>query len=61
MSPAVQGFARHQPVNVTVEAVRSLAGGTPDAAPITQSLAWSIGLIVVFGAITARQFRRSTS
>ena len=28
MHPAVRGFARHQPVNVTIEAVRSLANGT---------------------------------
>jgi ABC-2 type transport system ATP-binding protein len=61
MSPVVQGFARHQPVNVTIEAVRSLAGGSPATAEIIQSLAWSIALILVFGWLSVRQFRTATS
>jgi ABC-2 type transport system permease protein/oleandomycin transport system permease protein len=62
MSGAVQGFARHQPVNVTIEAVRALANGTGGAtSQIVQSLAWSLGLIAVFAVVSSRQLRTATS
>ena len=49
MNGAVQGFARHQPVNVTIEAVRGLVNGTGNTNDIVASIAWSIGLIALFG------------
>ena len=61
MTGLVQGFARHQPVNVTIEAVRGLANGTDATSEIVQSLAWSVGLIAVFGSLATRQFRKATS
>ncbi len=61
MSAAVRGFARHQPLNVTIEAVRGLANGTSATGSILQSLAWSGALIVAFAWISSRQFRRATS
>ena len=59
MNGAVQGFARHQPVNVTIEAVRGLANGTSDTNDIVTSLAWSIGIIATFGWLANRQFRKA--
>ena len=59
MRPAVRGFATHQPVNVTVDAVRSLFAGTPDGAAIVQSLAWSAGLLVVFSLLAVRLYHRA--
>ncbi|HEX2849051.1 MAG TPA: ATP-binding cassette domain-containing protein [Acidimicrobiales bacterium] len=61
MSGAVRPFARNQPVNVTIEAVRALANGTDAGGAILQSLLWSAGLILFFGWLSARQFRRATS
>ena len=61
MNGAVQGFARHQPVNVTIEAVRGLANGTGNTGDIVASIAWSIGLITIFGWLAARQFRHATA
>jgi ABC-2 type transport system permease protein/oleandomycin transport system permease protein len=59
MAPAVRGFARHQPVNVTIEAVRALAGGAGGGAgAIAQSLAWSAALVVVFVTLAVRRYVR---
>jgi ABC-2 type transport system permease protein/oleandomycin transport system permease protein len=60
MSHSIQGFARHQPVNVTIDAVRSLAGGHVNSGAVVQSLLWSVGLIVVFGALSVRQYQRAS-
>ena len=61
MHPAVQGFARHQPVNVTIEAVRSLADGTATATQTIPAIAWSVAILALFAWITTRQFRTVTS
>jgi ABC-2 type transport system ATP-binding protein len=59
MAPAVRGFAGNQPVTVTIDAARSLVAGTADGGAVVQSIAWSVGLIVVFAVIATRQYRRS--
>ena len=59
MAPAVRGFARHQPVNVAIDAVRSLAIGHPDHSAIVQSLIWSVGLVAVFAWLAVRQYDRA--
>ena len=61
MSPAVQGFARNQPVNVTIESVRALANGTTATSQTIQSIAWSLGLITAFGILATRMFRRAVA
>jgi ABC transporter DrrB family efflux protein len=61
MSGAVQGFARNQPVNVTIEATRALAIGTNATGEIIQSIGWSLGLIITFSWLATRQFRKATS
>jgi ABC-type multidrug transport system permease subunit len=61
MHPVVRGFARHQPVNATIEAVRGLADGTAATGQVATSIAWSIGILVVFGWIAARRFRTATA
>jgi ABC-type uncharacterized transport system permease subunit len=57
----LQPFARHQPVSVTINAVRSLLAGTPTHHWVWQSLAWSVGILLVFFAISARLYRNVTS
>jgi ABC-2 type transport system permease protein/oleandomycin transport system permease protein len=55
----LQAFARHQPVSVTVSAVRDLVLGTPATSDLLQSLAWLAGIIVVFAPLAVLRYRRS--
>ena len=61
MDGAVQAFARNQPVNVTIEAVRGLANGAPVTGEVLQSITWSVLLVVAFASIATRQLRRVTA
>ena len=61
MHPAVRGFASHQPVNVTIEAVRGLADGTATSTQWISAIAWSVGILATFAWIATRQFRTATS
>jgi ABC transporter DrrB family efflux protein len=56
----LQVFAEHQPVSVTASAVRALvgAGGDPSTF-VWQSLAWSVGILLVFASIAVRLYRRA--
>jgi ABC transporter DrrB family efflux protein len=54
----LQAVARHQPVTVTIDAVRSaIAGGAPDVGwwPV---LAWTVGLLVVFVPLAVHRYDR---
>jgi ABC transporter DrrB family efflux protein len=55
----LQGFAEHQPVSVTASAVRALVLGGPTAEYVLQSLAWSLGILLVFAPLAVRRFRRA--
>jgi ABC transporter DrrB family efflux protein len=67
----LQGFAIHQPVSVVVNAARSLIlgdtatpqqrelllGGTGTGSLVLQSLAWTLGIGVLFGVLCTRRYR----
>ncbi|MFL5798456.1 MAG: ABC transporter permease [Actinomycetota bacterium] len=55
----LQGFAKHQPVSVTVSAVRDLVLGTPATSDVLQALAWMAGILVVFAPLAVRRYRRA--
>jgi ABC-2 type transport system permease protein/oleandomycin transport system permease protein len=55
----LQTFAEYQPVSVTASAVRALTLGGPAAGDVIASVAWSVGLIAVFGSISVRLYRRA--
>jgi ABC-2 type transport system permease protein/oleandomycin transport system permease protein len=57
----LQGFARNQPLSVTVSAVRALLEGGPVAHWAWQSLAWSAGILLVFFALALHIYRTSAS
>lgn len=57
----LQGFARNQPLSVTVSAVRALLEGGPAAPWVWQSLAWSAGMTIVFLVIALRLYRTATT
>jgi ABC-2 type transport system permease protein/oleandomycin transport system permease protein len=54
----LQGFAKAQPITVTVNAIRSLSQGGPVARPLVQSLAWIAGLLAVFVPLAVARYRR---
>ena len=57
----LQGFARNQPLSVTVAAVHALLGGDPAAHWVWQSVVWSLGIFLVFFAVALQLYRTSTS
>lgn len=50
-------YAEHQPVSVTVDAVRALSIGGPTASKVLTALAWSAGLLVVCVPIAIWRYR----
>lgn len=55
----LQGYARNQPVSVTVAAVRALAVGGPTSSAVIKAVAWSFGIIAVFMPLAVARYRRS--
>jgi ABC-type multidrug transport system permease subunit len=55
----LQGFAKAQPISVTISAIRALTQGGPTAHHVWQSLAWIAGILIVFGALAVREYRRA--
>ena len=54
----LQWFAEHQPLSITVDAVRACSIGGPTATYVWKSIAWSIAIIAVFAPIAVRKYRR---
>ena len=48
----LQVFADHQPVSITVDAARDLVLGQPVGWGVAASVAWSLGIVAVFGPLT---------
>lgn len=57
----LQGFARNQPLSVTVSAVRALLEGGDAAHFVWQSLAWCAGIMALFFAISLWLYRTTTA
>ena len=55
----LQVWANNQPVSVTVSAVRDLVLGLPAGADVVQSVAWLLGILIVFVPLSVRLYRRS--
>jgi len=56
----LQGFATYQPVSVTITACRALMIGGPTAKWVIQTLAWTVGLLIVFIPVATRRYRTRT-
>jgi ABC-2 type transport system permease protein/oleandomycin transport system permease protein len=56
----LQVFANHQPVTLTVDAARHLVLGQPVGWSLVGSIAWSIGIMAVFGPLAVRRYRRAS-
>jgi ABC-2 type transport system permease protein len=55
----LHGFVRYQPVSQLTDTLRGLAAGNVAVGSLASSLAWCLGLLVVFGAIAVRMQRRT--
>ena len=55
----LQPFAEHQPVSVTASAVRALCIGGPTTSYVLQSLAWIVGILIIFAPVSVRLYRRA--
>jgi ABC transporter DrrB family efflux protein len=55
----LQAFADHQPVTATVDAARHLVLGQPVGWSAVASIAWSIGIVAVFGTLAVRRYRKA--
>lgn len=67
----LQGFATHQPVSIVINAARSLIlgdtatpqqrelllGGASTSSLVLQSLAWTLGIGLLFGVLCTRRYR----
>jgi ABC-2 type transport system permease protein len=56
----VQPVVRNQPLSVGVDAMRALAFGGPLARPLTLTIVWSIGAIVLFAVPATIGYRRAS-
>jgi ABC transporter DrrB family efflux protein len=55
----LQAFADHQPVSIAAAAVRALMVGGPTATDVWHSIAWNLGILVVFAPLAVRLYRRA--
>ena len=56
----LQGFATYQPVSVTITACRALMLGGSTASWVIQSVAWTIGFLVVLVPLAVWRYRTRT-
>jgi ABC transporter DrrB family efflux protein len=57
----LQGFARNQPLSVTVAATRALMEGSPAGHWVWQSLLWTAGFLLLFFTASLQLYRTSVS
>jgi ABC-2 type transport system permease protein/oleandomycin transport system permease protein len=54
----LQGFATHQPISQTADAVRGLMDGTAHGISTWISLAWAAGAILVLAPLAVNKYRK---
>jgi ABC transporter DrrB family efflux protein len=58
MPPGLEQFASASPVTLTVDAARALSIGGEVTEPLLQSMAWILGILVVFVPLCVWRYRR---
>ena len=61
MPGPLRAFAENQPLTIIIDALRGYLLGTPNTTDAWLSLAWSVGLIVVFFPISLRLYNKRTA
>ncbi len=56
----LQAFAKANPVSNTANALRALTLGGPTTRPLFYSVAWLVGILLVFVPLATRRYRRIT-
>ena len=56
----LQAFVRVNPMTDLTSAARGLMVGGPVAGPALKSLAWAVGIVVVFAPLAVAVYRRQT-
>jgi ABC transporter DrrB family efflux protein len=56
----LQGFATYQPFSVTISACRALMIGGPTATWVIQSVAWTVGFLILFIPLSSWRYRTRT-
>lgn len=54
----LQAFAAHQPVTHVVDATRAMMHGGDIAGPLVRSLLWCAAILLVFGFLSVREYRK---
>ncbi len=54
----LQVFSAHQPVTQVVDATRAMMHGGEIAGPLIRSLLWCAGIMIVFGFLSVREYRK---
>ena len=55
----LQPIVRGQPMSCAIETMRNFALGGPLVVPLLQTVAWAVGMTVVFGALAVRGYRKA--
>ncbi|MCV7282682.1 ABC transporter permease [Mycolicibacterium flavescens] len=55
----IEPFVQYQPISQVTETLRGFAGGEVTSGNLFATLAWCLGMLVVFGAIAVRMQRRT--
>jgi ABC-2 type transport system permease protein/oleandomycin transport system permease protein len=55
----LQAFANNQPVTFIIDTMRALAIGGPVEANLLKSIAWLVGIFVVFAPLSVRAYKRA--
>jgi ABC transporter DrrB family efflux protein len=56
----LQAFANNQPVTYVINTMRALAAGGPIEANLWKSIAWLAGILIVFGPLAVRAYKRAS-
>jgi oleandomycin transport system permease protein len=56
--PVKGAFCLVNPITIFVQALRGLLVGGPVATPLMQSLAWITAIVLVFGPLAVRRYRK---
>jgi len=58
MKPIIRSFAEHNPISYVVDTVRALSLGQPLGNEPWISLAWIVGIILIFAPVAINRFRK---
>lgn len=53
----LQVYANHSPMTTAVNSLRGLFNGTPVASDVIATIAWSVGILLLFATLSVRKYR----